>query len=136
MERQRAVDQLKALGEANRLGLFLQLAHGEMGGGDLLRSSGLSQPSLSRHVRVLREAGVILERWAGRNAFYRLSEEPLAMGIVEILSGGTPARTASRGERPPEARNMSKYESEAAAASVSDEGDATGAPPAMEDWLL
>ncbi len=40
MERQRAVAQLKALGELNRLDLFLRLAHGEMGGGELLGEYG------------------------------------------------------------------------------------------------
>lgn len=136
MDRKRAVAQLKALGEPSRLDLFLRLAPGEMGGADLLRSSGLSQPSLSRHVRVLREAGVVLERWVGRNAFYRLSEEPLALGIVEILLGAAPARAVPREEARPADGNMSKHESIAAASPLSDEGEAGGASPPMEDWLL
>lgn len=136
MERQRAVTQLKALGEPNRLDIFLQLAHGETGGADLLRSSGLSQPSLSRHVRVLREAGVVLERWAGRSAYYRLSDEPLAVGIVEILSRGGPTRTVSRGEKSPDTENMSKYESNDAAPTAAAGEDDSGASQPMEDWLL
>ena len=143
MDRQRAVAQLKAMGESNRLDLFLRLAGGETGGSDLLRSTGLSQPSLSRHLRVLREAGVIVERWAGRNAYYRLSDEPLALSLVGILGGegGFPPRTGR--DRSVEPENMSKRESDAALPLAGAGGGSDAAPPTeedvappMEDWLL
>ncbi len=133
MERQRAVAQLKALGEPNRLDLFLRLAQGEMGGGDLLTSTGLSQPSLSRHIRVLREAGVVLERWVGRSAYYRLSDEPLALSVVRILGG---VGTAPEVERPSVVGNMSKYESDTEPTPVRRDEEAPAAPAPMEDWLL
>lgn len=134
MERQLAVALLKALGERNRLDLFLQLAHGEMGGGDLLRSSGLSQPSLSRHIRVLREAGVVAERWAGRSAYYRLSDDPLTRSIVGVLGGADPSPAATRAASPPDPKYMSDRESNVTASAA--DLDEPEAPPPMEDWLL
>ena len=38
---------------------------------------GLTQPQVSRHLRVLREAGLVHVRDAGRQRLYRLDPEPL-----------------------------------------------------------
>jgi len=37
----------------------------------------ITQPSLSKHLAVLRQSGLILARRAGRHRYYRLSAEPL-----------------------------------------------------------
>jgi DNA-binding transcriptional ArsR family regulator len=134
MDRQHAVAQLKALGEPNRLDLFLQLSRGEMGGSDLLRTSGLSQPSLSRHVRVLREAGVIEERWAGRSAYYRLTDDPLTRSIVGILGGADPSLEMTPAKRASNPKHMSDHESNATVSPADPEESES--PPPMEDWLL
>jgi DNA-binding transcriptional ArsR family regulator len=134
MERQRAVAQLKALGEPNRLDLLLQLSRGEMGGSDLLRTSGLSQPSLSRHVRVLREAGIIEERWAGRSAYYRLTDDPLTRSIVGILGGAEPSLGMTPVEGPQGAKHMSDHAFNSTVSPTDPEEPEP--PPPMEDWLL
>ncbi len=51
--------QLKVLSDPTRLGLLLMLVHGPRSITDLARSEGLSQPTVSVHVKMLREAGLL-----------------------------------------------------------------------------
>lgn len=69
--------------------MFLALVHrtrrrildllrpGELSVNDLVARLRLSQPGVSKHLRVLREAGLVDVRRAGRQRFYRLRPEPL-----------------------------------------------------------
>jgi DNA-binding transcriptional ArsR family regulator len=49
---------------------------------DLSRPFRMSQPAISQHLRVLREAGLVRERQAGRRRLYRLYPRPLR-GVQE-----------------------------------------------------
>lgn len=83
------VSQLKALGERNRLDLCVQLATARCSGVDLLaRVPGLSQPSLSRHLRVLRDAGIIHEDKQGRRVVYRLASKELTEVVIRLFREG------------------------------------------------
>ena len=53
------------------------LADGEHSAGDLQAPFSISQPAVSRHLRVLREAGLVTERAQGRHRMYRLEAAPL-----------------------------------------------------------
>jgi DNA-binding transcriptional ArsR family regulator len=46
--------------------------------GHLVRETGLSQPNTSRHLRVLREAGLVESRPQGQRRLYELQPEGLA----------------------------------------------------------
>jgi DNA-binding transcriptional ArsR family regulator len=46
--------------------------------GELVRATGLSQPNTSRHLRVLREAGLVEARPDGQRRLYELRPERLA----------------------------------------------------------
>ena len=46
--------------------------------GDLVRRLGLSQPGTSKHLRVLREAGLVRVRPEAQRRWYELRPEPLA----------------------------------------------------------
>jgi DNA-binding transcriptional ArsR family regulator len=46
--------------------------------GDLVKLLGLSQPGVSKHLRVLREAGLVRVRRDGQRRWYELQPEPLA----------------------------------------------------------
>ena len=45
---------------------------------DLVAVAGISQPSVSQHLRVLKDVGLVDERRAGKFRFYRLKAAPLA----------------------------------------------------------
>jgi DNA-binding transcriptional ArsR family regulator len=46
--------------------------------GELVRLLGLSQPGVSKHLRLLREAGLVRVRRDGQRRWYELEAEPLA----------------------------------------------------------
>jgi DNA-binding transcriptional ArsR family regulator len=50
----------------------------ELPAGALAERFDVSRPAVSRHLRVLREAGLVVERRQGRQRLYRANREPLA----------------------------------------------------------
>ena len=50
----------------------------EVPAGTLAAEFDVSRPAVSRHLRVLREAGLVVERREGRRRLYRANPEPLA----------------------------------------------------------
>jgi DNA-binding transcriptional ArsR family regulator len=67
----------EVLAEANRRRILDLLCDGERPVGDVVAALGLSQPAVSKHLRVLREAGVVDVRVDGARRVYRLRPEPL-----------------------------------------------------------
>ena len=63
---------LRALADPLRRSLFEALAAvGELPVDALTKGRGVSQPAISQHLKVLRDAGLVLERREGRRAYYR-----------------------------------------------------------------
>lgn len=62
----------KALADPTRRAVFERLAAGEMNATALRDGLPISQPALSQHIAVLREAGLIAERREGRHVNYRV----------------------------------------------------------------
>ena len=52
----------------------------------LVGVAGVSQPAVSQHLRVLREAGLVSERRDGRFRLYRLQPKPLAEVLAWVRS--------------------------------------------------
>jgi DNA-binding transcriptional ArsR family regulator len=67
----------EVLAEPNRRRLLDLLRGGERPVGDLVRDIGASQPAVSKHLRVLRDAGLVEVRVDGQRRLYRLRAEPL-----------------------------------------------------------
>jgi len=65
------------LAEPNRRALLNLLATSERSVGELERQLRMSQPSVSKHLRVLREAGFVESRIDAQRRVYRLRPEPL-----------------------------------------------------------
>jgi DNA-binding transcriptional ArsR family regulator len=69
----------RALSDATRRAVFERLtAQGEANVADLTAFAGVSQPAVSQHLKALREAGLVSERRAGRNAFYKAEPRNLS----------------------------------------------------------
>ncbi|MCU1452302.1 MAG: TrmB family transcriptional regulator [Acidimicrobiales bacterium] len=69
---------LQALGEPTRLAILDLLRDGERPVGDLVDRLHLSQPAISKHLRVLRDAGIVEVRPDAQRRLYRIRPEPLA----------------------------------------------------------
>ena len=68
----------KALGDANRLKIVKMLSDGEKCGCKLLEAFEITQPTLSHHMKILCECGLVETRREGRWAHYSLSGETLS----------------------------------------------------------
>jgi DNA-binding transcriptional ArsR family regulator len=66
-------DAFNAVAEPRRRQIVDLLADGERPVNDLVRGLGLAQPQVSKHLRVLREVGVVDVREDGRRRLYRLN---------------------------------------------------------------
>jgi DNA-binding transcriptional ArsR family regulator len=67
-----------ALAEPSRRRILDLLRGGERSVSELVARIELSQPGVSKHLRVLREAGLVEVRSEGRQRWYRLRAKPLA----------------------------------------------------------
>ncbi len=71
------LDVLEVLAEPRRRRILDTLRRGEASVGALVDALGDSQPLVSKHLRVLREAGLVEVRVDGQRRLYRLRPEPL-----------------------------------------------------------
>jgi DNA-binding transcriptional ArsR family regulator len=71
------VDTFEVLAEPNRRRILDLLQAAERPVGDLVRELDVSQPAISKHLRVLREAGLVEVRADGPRRIYRVRHEPL-----------------------------------------------------------
>ena len=66
-----------ALADPTRRAILARLARGEASGTELARPFAISVPAISKHVRVLEHAELILHRKEGRTHRFRLAARPL-----------------------------------------------------------
>jgi ubiquinone/menaquinone biosynthesis C-methylase UbiE/DNA-binding transcriptional ArsR family regulator len=82
------VDQMselfKAIGEPTRLRILVLLGRGDLTVSDLTLVLGQSQPRVSRHLRLLTEAGVVTRYQEGSWAWFRLSDRKVERSITDI----------------------------------------------------
>lgn len=71
------MDALAALADPVRRELVELLARGEVAAGELAERFPVSRPAVSRHLRVLRAAGLVTVRAEGKRRLYALDPRPL-----------------------------------------------------------
>jgi len=71
------VQAMAALADPTRRELVALLAGKELAAGELAARFAVSRPAISRHLRVLREAGLVRSRTEGRRRLYMLDPRPL-----------------------------------------------------------
>jgi DNA-binding transcriptional ArsR family regulator len=69
---------LRALAEPRRIAMLDLLRDRERPVGELVGALGLSQPAVSKHLRVLKDAGLVESRVDAQRRLYRVRPEPLA----------------------------------------------------------
>lgn len=88
------MDAFAALADPTRRRLLELVAGGERSAGDLAAEFDVSRPAISRHLRVLREAGLVTWRGDAQQRLYRLDPSGLdeVMGWVERTRDSWAAR--------------------------------------------
>lgn len=91
---------LEAAGESTRLRILALLAEGELTVTELMTILNQSQPRVSRHLKLLVEAGLVARHREGAWAFFRLAEGALAQalnsGVVGLLEAADPLLAADK----------------------------------------
>lgn len=81
---------LKAAAETTRLRLLALCAHGELTVTELTQILGQSQPRVSRHLKLLCDAGLLDRFREGTFAFYRLAEKGSSAELARVLVDAIP----------------------------------------------
>ena len=68
------VKKIKALTDENRLAIMLALQHGEKCGCELLEELNITQPTLSHHMKILSDSGLVEYYKEGKWMHYSISE--------------------------------------------------------------
>ncbi|MDR6988090.1 DNA-binding transcriptional ArsR family regulator [Paenarthrobacter nitroguajacolicus] len=89
-------DVFAVIAEATRRDILVSLRSGDKAVGELVEELAASQPTISKHLKVLREADLVSMRAQGQKRFYALNPKPLA-GVaswLETFDVGTAAPVA------------------------------------------
>jgi DNA-binding transcriptional ArsR family regulator/rhodanese-related sulfurtransferase len=88
----------QALASGTRLKMLELLAQRERAVQDLSDAAGLNVTTASAHLQVLREAGLVTSRRAGRQIFYRLAGDDVAALMVELAEVAERRRPSVRAD--------------------------------------
>lgn len=99
-------DPFDALGDANRRAIVELLRGGDRSVQELADELPISRPAVSRHLRLLKDAGLVRDRAKGTKRLYRLHDQGIAVvrdyleqvwseaaAPVRLLAENTPERT-------------------------------------------
>lgn len=89
----------RALADPTRRQILQDLRAGELTAGEIASRFPISGPSISRHLSVLKGAGLVTERRDANRIFYSLVEERLATCLGGFLSAVCPEQVVLRARR-------------------------------------
>lgn len=84
--------KLKAIADPKRLKIIDMLSCGELCACIILESFNITQPTLSHHMKILIEAGLVKDRREGKNIYYSLDNNAFVTVLQELdyLSNNKP----------------------------------------------
>ena len=89
----------KALADPTRRQILQDLRPGEMAAGEIAARFSISGPSISRHLSILKAAGLVTERREANRILYSLVEDRLANCVGGFLSAVCPDQVVLRHQR-------------------------------------
>jgi len=76
-----------AFSNEKRLRILWAISEEECSLGEIARKLGLSQSNVSQHLRLLKDRGVVVEKKAGQQVFYRIANSKILEGYKLIREG-------------------------------------------------
>ena len=126
-------DVFAVIAEATRRDILVSLQAGDKAVGELVEELAASQPTISKHLKVLREADLVSMRAQGQKRYYALNRKPLA-GVASWLEtfdvGRAASAAASPDAAPQEAAEAQVGTARAAAAAAGTAAPAAASPAA------
>lgn len=106
-------DIFEALAHPTRRQILQDLKDGELAAGDIASRFSVSGPTISRHLGVLRSAGLVTERRDSNRILYSLVGDRLALSVGDFLSTVCPEqivlREVRKRSKPPKSSKSSKH---------------------------
>ena len=97
MDERKTALLFKAFGDENRLRILALLTSGEKCACRILEEMSISQPTLSHHMKILCDAGIVAGRKEGKWMHYRICPEGVEIART-YLDGLTAARPVGEGK--------------------------------------
>jgi DNA-binding transcriptional ArsR family regulator len=91
-----ATDIFAALAHPTRRQILQDLKDGELAAGEIAARFHATGPTISRHLSVLRQAGLVTERRDANRILYSLVSERLALSVGDFLSSVCPEQIVLR----------------------------------------
>jgi DNA-binding transcriptional ArsR family regulator len=76
--------RFRTLGEPLRIRLLQALQAGDRNVTELVEDVGSSQPNVSRHLRILQDAGLVIRRHEGNNVYYSVAD-PTVFALCDAV---------------------------------------------------
>ena len=92
-------DVFAVIAEATRRDILIALRKGDKAVGELVQELEASQPTISKHLKVLREADLVSMRAQGQKRYYTLNPKPLT-GVANWLQAFDVGPAATAGAAP------------------------------------
>ncbi len=89
----------KALADPTRRQILQDLRDGELSAGEIASRFAITAQSISRHLSILRGAGLVKERREANRIYYSLVQERLALCVGDFLSTVCPEQVVLRHRR-------------------------------------
>ena len=76
--------RFRAMGEPTRLQILQQLESGELSVSALAENLGATQPNISKHLKVLQDAGLLSRRQQGNSVYYAIAD-PMVFELCDMI---------------------------------------------------
>ncbi|MBI4787396.1 MAG: winged helix-turn-helix transcriptional regulator [Chloroflexi bacterium] len=96
MSRTTPVDFAKALADQTRQKIMRLCCCEWISVNDIVAKTNVAQPTVSHHLAILREAGLVKVRHAGRQTFYTLNQDMVVVCCGQIMTTFAPEQKATQ----------------------------------------
>ena len=86
-----SVDFAKAIGDETRQKIMSLCCCRQLSVSEIVAQMGVTQPTVSHHLKVLRDAGLVSTERRGKEIYYSLNQEKLAQGCCRVADEFAPA---------------------------------------------
>jgi ArsR family transcriptional regulator len=87
--------RFKVLSEPLRLQILQELETGEQSVGELTAAVGATQPNVSKHLKMLQDAGIVARKQEGNTAYYSIADESV-LEMCELVCGSLKDKFSER----------------------------------------
>jgi DNA-binding transcriptional ArsR family regulator len=85
MDVEQVTQYLTALGDPNRQAILLLLGeHGRLNVGEITRHFTISRPAISHHLKIMKDAQILIAEKQGQETYYRVDGERLIAKLDEV----------------------------------------------------